>query len=351
MRIILPGPLAVLSPGCTQRYLPRSPGDRFCPGSPLLRSTIVQPSRPERVLLVFLDGVGIGPADPERNPFARAELPILRRLLGNKLPLADDLDERGTIEGEGAIVVAADATLGVEGTPQSGTGQTSLLTGRNAAAEYGRHFGPWVPTGLRDLLAEENLLSRAVRAGAEAAFANAYPVSSLAADPRIFRRPAAPPLAARAAGVLTRDLAELARGEAVASSITNVRWREAAGHALADVTPDEAGRRLARIAATARVTLFAHYDTDHAGHRGGMEGAVAALEKVDAFIGGVIGALAAETLLVVSSDHGNVEDVTGGHTRNPVPVLAAGPGRQVVAERVRDIAGVAPVLAELLEIG
>ncbi|HEX9940182.1 MAG TPA: hypothetical protein VGB15_23815 [Longimicrobium sp.] len=307
-------------------------------------------SRPSRVLLVFLDGVGIGPADPERNAFARAELPVLRRLLGGRVPVADHLDADGRIVTEQAVLVAADATLGVAGVPQSGTGQTALLTGRNAAAEYGRHFGPWVPTGLREMLGEHNLLTRAVGAGGRAAFANAYPTEGAVADPRIFRRPAAPPLAARAAGIPFRGLPELYAGDAIASSITNERWRAHAGDALPDVAADEAGRRLARIAAAAEVTLFAHYDTDYAGHRGALVGAVAALERVDAFLGGLVDALPGDMLLVVGSDHGNVEDATGGHTTNPVPVLAVGPGQDAVAERVRDIAGVAPVILDLLNM-
>jgi hypothetical protein len=297
---------------------------------------------------VFLDGVGIGPGDADLNPFAVANLPVLRRLLGGRLPVTEALDAAGRIETAEALLVAADATLGVDGRPQSGTGQTTLLTGVNAAAEYGRHFGPWVPTGLRALLAARNLLVRTIAAGGRAAFANAYPVASIEADPRIFRRPAAPPLAARAAGVLVRDLAELERGEAVASSITNERWRERLGDALPQVDAAEAGRRLARIAAGAEVTLFAHYDTDHAGHRGGMEGAVAALEKVDAFIGGIVEALPADALLVVSSDHGNVEDVNGGHTLNPVPVLLVGAGRDEAVAQVRDLAGVVPGIARTL---
>jgi 2,3-bisphosphoglycerate-independent phosphoglycerate mutase len=304
--------------------------------------------RPSRALLVFLDGVGIGPGDPERNPFAAAHLPVLRRLLGGRLPVTEALDAAGRIETAEALLVAADATLGVAGAPQSGTGQTTLLTGVNAAAEYGRHFGPWVPTGLRPLLAAEHLLVRTVAAGGRAAFANAYPVASIEADPRIFRRPAAPPLAARAAGVLVRDLPELARGEAVASSITNERWRERLGDTLPQVDAAEAGRRLARIAAGAEATLFAHYDTDHAGHRGGMEGAIAALEKVDAFLGGIVEALPDDALLVVASDHGNVEDVSGGHTLHPVPVLLVGAGREEAAEQVRDLAGVVPGIARTL---
>jgi 2,3-bisphosphoglycerate-independent phosphoglycerate mutase len=306
--------------------------------------------RPQRALLVFLDGVGIGPADAARNPFAAARLPNLRRLLGGRLPVADDLDADGRIVSGAAILAAADATLGVDGTPQSGTGQTALLTGRNAAEEYGRHFGPWVPTTLRPMLAEENLLSRAAAAGARPAFANAYPQADGHADPRIFRRPAAPPLAARAAGVLTRGVAELAEGRAVASSITNEHWRARLGDELADVAPAEAGRRLAAIAAEAEMTLFAHYDTDYVGHRGDLSSAAAALERVDGFLGGLVDALPADALLVIASDHGNVEDVTGGHTRNPVPVLVFGAARESVAERVRTLADVAPAMLAALGI-
>jgi 2,3-bisphosphoglycerate-independent phosphoglycerate mutase len=305
---------------------------------------------PRRVLLVFLDGVGIGAGDPAVNPFAAARLPRLRALLGGRLPLREELEPGGRMVAGRAALAAADATLGVPGTPQSGTGQTALLTGRNAPALYGRHFGPWVPTGLRDLLAAENLLSRARDAGRTVAFANAYPLASVEPDARIFRRPAAPPLAAAAAGALTRDLPQLVAGEALASSITNERWRESVGEALPQVTPEEAGRRLARIAGGAEVTLFAHYDTDHAGHRGGMPAAVRALEKVDAFLGALADALPDDALLVVGSDHGNLEDASGGHTLNPVPVLAVGPGRERIAERVRAITDVVPTLLELLSI-
>ncbi|HEX6038715.1 alkaline phosphatase family protein [Longimicrobium sp.] len=294
--------------------------------------------RPRRALLVFLDGVGIGSGDASFNPFAVAHLPRLEALLGGRRPVAEHLDADGRIRTERAVLVASDATLGMEGLPQSGTGQTSLLTGRNAAKEYGRHFGPWVPTPVRPMLAAENLLSRAKAAGLTAVFANAYPLAG--ADPRIFRRPAAPMLAAQAAGALTRGAAELAERQAVASSITNERWRERLGDDMPQVTPEEAARTLARITAGADVTLFAHYDTDYTGHRGEMAGAVAALEKVDAFLGALVDALPADALLVVSSDHGNLEDTRGGHTRNPVPVLAAGPGHSPfgAARSIMDVA-------------
>lgn len=303
----------------------------------------------ERAILVFLDGVGIGAGDPAYNPFAVAHLPRIQALLGGRLPVAEQLDADGRIVSERAVLAAADATLGVDGLPQSGTGQTTLLTGRNGAAQYGRHFGPWVPTPLRPMLAAENLLRRATDAGRTAVFANAYPLSGIAADPRIFRRPAGPMLAAQSVGALTRGAAELAEGRAVASSITNERWREHLGDDVPDATPEEAARTLARIAAGADVTLFAHYDTDYTGHRGALDGAVAALERVDAFLGALADALPRETLLVVSSDHGNVEDIRGGHTINRVPVLAIGAERELFMN-VRSLIHVTPAVLRALGI-
>ncbi|HET8655233.1 MAG TPA: hypothetical protein VFL93_06940 [Longimicrobiaceae bacterium] len=295
---------------------------------------------PGRVLLLFLDGVGIGADDARTNPFVRAELPAFRTLAGGRIPVL----------GAAGGWAAADACLGVAGLPQSGTGQTTLLTGVNAAWRLGRHFGPWVHTSLRDLLARENLLSRARAAGEAVAFANAYPPGFAASRGRGSRRPAAPPLAAEAAGVLTRHAAELAAGRAVASSITNDGWRSHLGDAVPEITPEQAGRVLAGVVGEARITLFAHYDTDLIGHRGEMEEAVRACERVDRFLCGLLDHLPADALLVVASDHGNLEDVTAGHTRNPVPVLAYGPGAGKLVRDVRSLTDVAPAILYTLGI-
>lgn len=222
-------------------------------------------------------------------------------------------------------VVPLDATLGVEGLPQSGTGQAALLTGRNGALLHGGHFGPWIPVKLRPLVEDESWLRRAVVAGLPVAFANAYP-AHWPGEGKGRRRVAGPPLAAKAAGLLTRDHTALGRREAVASEITNDGWRRWLGDDAAPVvSAAEAGAVLAGIAGRHALTLFAHYSTDTAGHRGGMSGGVEALERVDAFLGGLLGELAPDTTLLVVSDHGNIEDVRGGHTRNPALGLEVGP--------------------------
>ncbi len=105
------------------------------------------------VLFVFLDGVGIGSSDPGRNPFLQARLPGLEGLLGGRLPTLDE----PVVEGSRGRAIPLDANLGVDGIPQSGTGQITLMTGENAALAFGRHFGPWTPVRLRPLLIERNI--------------------------------------------------------------------------------------------------------------------------------------------------------------------------------------------------
>lgn len=296
-----------------------------------------------RVLFVFFDGVGIGPDDPDRNPFLRTDLPTLTRLCGGRIPT---LAEPAVGSGERRSFPLS-ATLDTEGTPRSGTGQTALLVGRNTARLHGGHFGPWTPVRLRPLLAEENLLKRARDGGHSVAFANAYP-PGFPGD-RSLRLVAAPPLAARSAGLLTRHSDALARGEAVASEIVNEGWIQHLGRTeLPRVTPEAAGTNLARIASRHRLTFFAHYATDRAGHHRRMEDAVGALARVDAFLGGVVSGLGDDALLLVASDHGNLEDVTRQHTRNPVLGILAGPGAGARGAGLRSITDVPGAVLEWL---
>ncbi len=297
------------------------------------------------VLLVFLDGVGIGPADPESNPFLRAELPVLTGLLGGHTPTL----EEPSVGGGNAVTVPLDATLGVAGIPQSGTGQAALLTGENAARIHGSHFGPWTPVGLRPLVEERNLLVRAARAGRSVAFANAYPKGW--PGPGGGRRVSAPPLAAKAAGVLDRHEEALAEGRAVASEIVNDGWRTHLGHDwLPVITEREAGANLARVASGVELTLYAYYATDTAGHRGGMEGAVRVLERVDRFIGGLVDALDPGISMVVVSDHGNLEDVTSQHTLNPALGMVTGPAASALPRTMRSLTDVVPAVLGWLEV-
>lgn len=306
--------------------------------------------RAASALLLFLDGVGIGEGDPSRNPFFAAALPTFRALFGGELPTLDRPALAHRWRGRETAAGAVDALLGVDGMPQSGTGQATLLTGQNAASLFGRHFGPWVPVRLRPMVEEQSLLRRAVDRGLPAAFANAYPERW--PGRRGDRWLAAPPLAARAAGLLTRHHAHLARGEAVASEILNDGWRLRLGHhELPDVTAVDAGRTLGRLASRHRLTFYAHYRTDTVGHEGDLRAGAAALERVDAFLAGLLDAMPPDCLLLVCSDHGNIEDVRErGHTRNPSLGMFVGPGAHEAAGEVTSLLDVTPLLARRIGI-
>ena len=300
----------------------------------------------ERVLLLFLDGVGLGD-DADYNPFTHASLPTLHSLLGT-LPLRS-----AVVTADGASLHALDATFGVDGLPQSGTGQAALFTGEDAVALHGRHFGPWVPTTLRAMLAERNLLVRAQQAGRSVAFANAYPEELVARVQDQSRRVpaflrAGPPLVALAAGVLTRHTAALVRGDAVASEITNEGWRERLRRDVPVIAPEAAGANLAAITAQHDLTLYAHYATDTVGHLRALEPAVSVLERVDGLLRGVLDHLPAGTTVVIASDHGNIEDIRAQHTRNPALGMVIGPGAENAA--LHALTDVAPCVLGLLGV-
>jgi len=306
-----------------------------------------QIDKPARLLLLFLDGVGIGEDHPEVNPFARARSSLLTllQLMGGSLPTLGN----ARTSGPRGRVIPLDATLDMDGLPQSGTGQTALLTGEDAADLLGRHFGPWVPVALRPLVERRSVLRRALDAGRSAAFANAYP-RSWPGSGRRSRFIAAPPLAAKAAGLLDRHEEALGEGRAVSSEIVNDGWRTHLGHDwLPEISPQEAGATLAAISGDHDLTLYAHYATDDAGHSQSMDDAVAALQRVDAFLEGLLEQMASDTLLLVTSDHGNIEDVRAGHTRNPALGIASGPGEEH-AQEMSDLRHVTPFVLRALGI-
>jgi 2,3-bisphosphoglycerate-independent phosphoglycerate mutase len=304
------------------------------------------PGAPGRILVLFADGIGVGPSG-QTNPFATAALPALSELLDGGRLVAESFEEGVAVQQPDRVVRLLDATLGVAGRPQSGTGQTVLLTGINAPARFGRHFGPWVPTSLRALFEEHGFMRVLSRKGLRVALLSAVPPDAPIGGAG--RRPAAAPLAALAAEVPLRSAADLREGRAVAGSFHTQRWRRH-DPSLPAMTGEQGAVRLGRLAAEAEVSLFAHYDTDIAGHARSIAAAEEAAEALDRALGALLPALPGGTLCLVCSDHGNLEDATTGHTRNPVPLIAVGPGAEAFAE-ARSILDISPLIDRLLSAG
>lgn len=303
--------------------------------------------------MLFLDGVGIGRRDPSVNPFFVARLPALRSLLGGAIPT---LRERSIATAD-AIAIPLDATLGVRGLPQSGTGQTTLFTGVNAARVVGKHFGPHPYSTLRPILEERSIFRQLTNQGRVPYFANAFPQRFFDYAAQRRSRLTVTTLSCIMSGVRLLRAEDLLAGNGISADVTGIGWRELGYPGMPVIEAAEAGRRLARLAASHDFVLFEYWKTDHAGHAQSMDEAVRVLEQFDGMLSGIVESMdVRDTLLLVTSDHGNLEDLsTRTHTRNPVPAILYGYRHADVAKRLRresgragDLTFVAPALMQYL---
>lgn len=296
-----------------------------------------------RVLFIFLDGIGLGDNNPETNPFARAEMPNLNRLLdGRSL-----LKESAPFQGEFASLLAVDPSVGVSGLPQSATGQAILLTGKNIPAELGYHYGPKPNPAVASYLSDETLFSEILKAGKRAALLNAYP-------PRYFdgvnsgkRLYSSIPLAVTKAGIPLFKHDDLFAGRAMSADFTGEGWRTMLGFLDAPVMdPGQAGQKLGSLAKEYDFSLFEYWASDYAGHGQEMDTAVRLMETFDGVLGGLVEAWE-EGLVLVTSDHGNMEDLsTRKHTAADVPALVIGDAtaREEFTRGLKDLTDIAPAI-------
>jgi 2,3-bisphosphoglycerate-independent phosphoglycerate mutase len=272
--------------------------------------------------MLFVDGVGIGRRDAAVNPLLPARLPALRSLSGGELPT---LGGRHAASSRGAVF-PLDATLGVAGLPQSGTGQTALFTGVNAARIVGRHFGPYPYSTLRPVITEQNIFRRLIMRGLRPCFANAYPDRFFRYIEQHESRLTVTTRASLESAMPLRTAEDLRHGRAVSADITGEGWARLGHPSIAAIAEREAGRRLVSLLGEHDFVLFEYWHTDRAGHARNPAQAVEVLERFDRMLEGVLESIDLRSaLLLITSDHGNIEDLSvKTHTRHPVPLWVAG---------------------------
>jgi 2,3-bisphosphoglycerate-independent phosphoglycerate mutase len=301
------------------------------------------------LLFIFLDGIGLGVDDPEINPVARAKMPVLEGLLGGQKLLA----ATAPFVGDRATLLALDAELGVEGLPQSATGQAVLLTGINIPAEIGEHYGPKPNPAIAKYLITDNLFSRLLKAGKTAALQNAYP-------PRYFqgvdsgkRLYSAIPLAVTSAGLSLFTKDDLYHGRALSADFTGAGWAGMLGFPDAPLLQSSAaGQLLAQLANKTDFSFFEYWASDYAGHKQDMHWAVEQLESFDQVLHGLLESWSDQDgLILITSDHGNMEDLsTRRHTHAKVPGLLIGSSqaRSTFSAGLVDLIGISPRIFDAL---
>jgi hypothetical protein len=286
------------------------------------------------ILLIFVDGIGIGTRGAH-NPLDGLDCEFFGLFQGESRELPFD----------GKLSIT-DARLGVEGLPQSATGQTTILTGINASQLIGRHLHGFPSPRLKQAIAEYSVYKQLMVRGRSVTFANAYTRSYLDNLPRFI---SVTTVAAQTAGLRFRVLEDLIAGEAVSHDFTN-QFLIDRGVSIDLCEPEEAGARLARLAARHDFTLYEHFITDKIGHERNLEKARTHLVKLSRFVRSVLSAadLSRQTV-ILTSDHGNIEDLTTrSHTMNPVATISFGPAQEFISSRVESLTDITPAIVELL---
>ncbi len=291
---------------------------------------------------IFWDGVGYGKKDPATNPFFAAKLPAFQRLFEGNIPSLSFKRFSSAI----VSVSPVNTTLGVPGLPQSGTGQTAIMTGVNAPKFVGKHFGPHPYSTLIPVIKERNLFIQLQQMNRTFFFANGYPKRYF--DYIFGPKGKVPTIALSyvSSGNTLNTHKEIAERSAVSADISGTRWKELGHPDIGPMDPYEAGKLFYQLGEKTDLNFFEYFVTDHAGHSQDMPMAVDMLERMDGFITGMLEKFDYEKdIVLMISDHGNIEDLSvKTHTKNPVPLIVIGKRHSYFSSRIKNLTHVTPTI-------
>lgn len=298
------------------------------------------------ILYVFIDGIGLGNNDPDTNPFARYAHSFFSPLAGRSP------DEPVP---SGLVIRETDAHMGIPGLPQSATGQTALWTGVNGPVVMGRHMNGFPGPTLKKTIYDWSMIKCLNEAGKKSSLLNAYGESYLE---RIEKKPRLASTSThiqKASGIPLKTFKDLKVNQAVYMDITHELMHEFYPDAKAEFPVIDAfqrGRDIVQIARGYDVALYEYFLTDKVGHDQSFPMAERVITTLEKFFAGIAAELNPENeLLVVTSDHGNLEDLSRKtHTNNKVATFALGKGSERIAQDVNALYDIPPVMYDLLGI-
>lgn len=307
-----------------------------------------------RKVLIFLDGVGLGEESAD-NPFFISK--------AHYLPFYGD----NPILPDGTPVKPIDPLLGISGMPQSATGQTSLFTGINVPALLNKHQSSFPNKQMRKLIRNSNLLKTLKENHLKALFINAYPVYTKyfteeyikinpdgsfhfdAEFPRHFKRT----ISVTTCMLLTNNQIpfsekDISQEHAIYQDFTNQSLIKR-GLDLPEFTPEKAADILFNASGRYDFVLYEYFQTDIFGHHKDLEACSELVNRLDLFLKRLISRLDPdEDSLMVTSDHGNLEDFsTRAHTCNPVPLITWGKHSKELRARINCLVDVTPTLVQI----
>lgn len=260
-------------------------------------------SNKQKVILLFIDGLGVGESHPDYNPCFYSEQGIFN---SRQLPV-------------GGQKLSLDANLGIDGLPQSATGQTSIYTGTNAARLINRHLFGYPNQKLKEVIKDRSLFVNLTSRGYSCKFLNAFrPV--FFTSPEIFQnmRMSVTTEMNRAAGLPFSTLNDIINGRALYHDYSNQVLRDL-HFDVPRFTASDAAWIILEASRQHDLVLYEYFETDRAGHFRDLKTAIREINKLEKLINRLLYKIDFnDTKFVIVSDHGNIEDLrTKSHTRNP----------------------------------
>ena len=294
-----------------------------------------------KIIFIFIDGLGIGEADALKNPCVNAKINLFNIFQTDLFPKKLPYD---------GIAGAIDAQLGAPGIPQSATGQTALFTGINAVQYIGSHLSGFPNEKLRILLEHHSIFTQFKKMGKQPCFLNAYrPLFFEKGPDAIIRYLSVTSVMNWKAGLHFFNFEELAAEQSIYHDFTNLELMKR-GYKIPLFTAQKAGAILAGQSQNYDLCLYEYFKTDWAGHAQNLSEAVALLVHLEKFIITLLQHIdLSETLVVITSDHGNIEDLSlKTHTTNPVPLILWGKGKESLLDKTDSLVDITPGLVNLV---
>ncbi len=303
------------------------------------------------IFYFFIDGIGFGEKNPDKNPFTRYANGFLSPLGGKEFPSSSPWNQ--------GIYLQTDASMGIKGLPQSATGQTALWTGINAPQIVNRHISGFPTFTLKKIISQFSIVKVFLEQGKKASFLNCYSPTYMESLEKNKRYLSASTLIQLAANLPLKDLEDLRNGRGLFMDITHELFREFSKSFLEDGddlrtirNPYEMGKKIKEMGKGLDLVLFEYFLTDKAGHSMEWEKAKWTIDTVEQFLEGVLESLDPEVdQCIVTSDHGNLEDLSHkNHTTNPVPTFLYGKYTHLLKEKISNLAEIVPAIYEAVGI-
>ncbi|MBE7412277.1 MAG: metalloenzyme [Leptospiraceae bacterium] len=303
------------------------------------------------ILYIFIDGIGFGKNTPDTNPFAKFPTEFFSPLAEITIPNSSKFHEM--------IYVKTDASMGVEGLPQSATGQTAIWTGINAPSAIQRHVSGYPTFTLKKIISKYSILKILTEHKIKCGFLNCYSPLYFEQIKKNPRQVSASTLIQMAAGIPFKTIEDLRNGKGLYMDITH-EFLRVIGKNYLDPTDDlliprdpfQMGERLYENSKDYDLAVFEYFLTDKVGHDRNWENAERVISTLELFFQGILTHFNPDKdQLIVTSDHGNLEDLsTNKHTSNLVPTILFGKYSDSMSKKIKSLYDIVPEIYSVFDL-